>query len=154
HIETCTRLYSYAMWDKQQFGASGVLNTLATLDSLDDCGSFGATMLLALQEQGMNGADEIAELIADYISGEQYRLPTGALYRKPRIADFTHETVWCDDLYMSVPFLCRYYQRTGDIRYIEDAVNQLLQFRKLMYIPHLQVMSHVYDLTLNKPTVV
>lgn len=154
HIETCTKLYRYAVWDKAQFGASGVLNTLATLDSLDDCGSFGATMLLTLAEHPLEGADEVAELVADYICNRQERLPTGALYRKPRLADFTHETIWCDDLYMSVPFLCRYYHRTKDIRYIDDAANQFIQFKKLMYVPELQIMSHVYDLTLDKPTMV
>lgn len=152
HIETCTLLYRYAIWDKKHFGASGVLNTLATLDSLDDCGSFGATMLLALKERPIQGAEEVAELIADYICHKQDRLPTGALYRKPRLADFTHETVWCDDLYMSVPFLCRCYQRTGDVRYVEDAANQFIQYKQLMFMPEQQIMSHVYDLTLNKPT--
>ncbi|MCS7460771.1 glycoside hydrolase family 88 protein [Paenibacillus doosanensis] len=152
HIETCTTLYPYALWDRDKFGASGVLNTLATLDSLDDCGSFGATMLLALQDRPIQGAEPIAEVIADYISNKQDRLPEGALYRKPKHVDFPNATLWCDDLYMSVPFLCRYYRRTGDIRYLEDAANQFAQFKKLLYIPELQIMSHVYDFTFDKPT--
>jgi rhamnogalacturonyl hydrolase YesR len=27
---------------------------------------------------------------------------------------FHENTMWADDLYMSTPFLCRYYQLTGD----------------------------------------
>lgn len=152
HIETCTRLYTYAKWDKEQYGASGVLNTLATLDSLDDCGSFGATMLLALQGHPLQGAERIADVIADYIGGKQERLPEGALYRKPRHVDFPNATLWCDDLYMSVPYLCRCYQRTGEIHYLEDAANQFIQFKKRLYIPELQIMSHVYDFGIDKPT--
>ncbi|OXM87145.1 hypothetical protein CF651_05685 [Paenibacillus rigui] len=152
HVETCTRLYGYALWDKEQYGASGVLNTLATLDSLDDCGSFGATMLLALQEQKLEGAERIADVIADYISTGQERLPDGELYRKPRHVDFPNATLWCDDLYMSVPYLCRCYQRTGEISFLEDAANQFIQFKKRLYIPELQIMSHVYDFGIDKPT--
>jgi rhamnogalacturonyl hydrolase YesR len=152
HVESCTRLYRYAIWDRDRFGAAGVLNTMATLDSLDDCGSFGATMLLLLQDCSLAGADELAELIGDYIGRVQYRLPTGALFRKSRNPDWVHETVWCDDLYMSVPFLCRYYMRTGDQRYLDDAANQFIQFRKLMYMPEQQIMSHVYVVTLGKAT--
>jgi unsaturated rhamnogalacturonyl hydrolase len=152
HIEACTSLYRYAIWDRDKFGASGVLNTLSTLDSLDDCGSFGATMLLALQERDLQGAAEIADLIADYISSKQDRLADGALYRKPRHADFNHATMWCDDLYMSVPFLCRMYQRTGELRYVRDAVNLFAQYKKRLYIPELQIMSHVYDFAVDKPT--
>jgi unsaturated rhamnogalacturonyl hydrolase len=152
HIETCTRLYTYAGWDKAQYGASGVLNTLATLDSLDDCGSFGATMLLALQNQPLRGAERIADVIADYISNKQDRLSDGSLYRKPKHVDFPNATLWCDDLYMSVPYMCRCYQRTGEISYLEDAANQFIQFKKKLYIPELRIMSHVYDFGIDKPT--
>jgi len=53
--------------------------------------------------------------------------------------------MWADDLYMSVPFLCRYYQLTGDRKYIDDAARQVLGFKKRLFIPELKVMSHVYD---------
>jgi unsaturated rhamnogalacturonyl hydrolase len=152
HIESCTSLYQYAMEDKARFGASGVLNTLSTLDSLDDCGSFGATMLLALQERELVGAAEIGDLIADYISSKQDRLPDGALYRKPRYVDVQHPTLWCDDLYMSVPFLCRYYLRTGELRYVQDAANLFVQYKKRLFIPEQGIMSHVYDFKVEKAT--
>ena len=53
--------------------------------------------------------------------------------------------MWVDDLYMSVPFLCRYYQLTGDSKYVDDAARQFIGFKKHLFIPGLKVMSHVYD---------
>src|SRR5664279_1282210 len=58
---------------------------------------------------------------------------------------FHEDTMWVDDLYMSVPFLCRYYQLTGDRKYVDDAARQFIGFKKHLFIPGLKVMSHVYD---------
>jgi len=33
------------------------------------------------------------------------------------------------------PFLCRYYELTGNRRYVDDAARQFLGFRKLLYLP-------------------
>jgi rhamnogalacturonyl hydrolase YesR len=60
--------------------------------------------------------------------------------------EFHENTMWADDLYMSVPFLCRYYQLTGEMRYLDDAANQFVGFRKRLYLPEQRLMSHVYDL--------
>jgi unsaturated rhamnogalacturonyl hydrolase len=46
-----------------------------------------------------------------------------------------------------VPFLCRYYELTGEARYVDDAARQFLGFKKLLFIPELRAMSHVYDFT-------
>ena len=54
-------------------------------------------------------------------------------------------TMWADDLYMSVPFLSRYYKFTGDQKYADDAANQFFGFKKRLYMPEQQIMSHVYD---------
>jgi rhamnogalacturonyl hydrolase YesR len=58
---------------------------------------------------------------------------------------FHENTMWADDLYMSVPFLCRYYQLTGDSKYIDDAARQFIGFKKRLFIPELKIMSHIYD---------
>lgn len=53
--------------------------------------------------------------------------------------------MWVDDLYMSIPFLCRYAKMTGDAKYLDDAANQVLMFKKYLYMPEYKIMSHVYD---------
>jgi rhamnogalacturonyl hydrolase YesR len=146
HIQYCCDTFRYALWDKQQYGgATAVHHLLASIDSLDDCGSFGSVLLEVAQHFEIRGYKDIADFVADYISNKQIRLPDGTFFRKHLMHVFHEDTLWADDLYMSVPFLCRYYQLTGDRKYIDDAARQFLGFKKYLFIPELKVMSHVYD---------
>ncbi|MNC10375.1 Unsaturated rhamnogalacturonyl hydrolase YesR [compost metagenome] len=151
HIEQCTSLHEYAMWDTEQFGAPGINHQLALIDSLDDCGSFGATMLTAHAARPLAGARETADYIAHYITRVQDRLPDGALYRVKGTTDFMMGTMWCDDLYMSTPFLGKYYALTGELSYLEDATRQFLLYKERMFIPEQQIMHHVFDHKFGKP---
>ena len=144
HVEQCTGFYSYALWDKQKFGAPGIDAQIAAVDSLDDCGSFASTMLELCRTMPTKGYRKIADNVADYITHKQARLPDGSLYRYISSLPEMKNTMWLDDLYMSVPFLVRYYQLTGDRAYLDDAARQFLLYREKMYIPKWKVMSHVY----------
>lgn len=154
HIELCTKYYEYAKWDCKQYGAPGINQQIVLMDSLDDCGSFGATMLFTMENYPLIGGASVAERIAGFITDEQQRLPNGTLYRLKGSTDFMQHTMWCDDLYMCVPFLVRYYRYTQDIRYIDDAVHQILQYRHSLYREELQIMHHVYDMKFNKQNTV
>lgn len=154
HIEQCTSYYPYSLWDREQYGAAAINTQLSGIDSLDDCGSFGATMLTAQDLQEIKNGDKVADDIAEHITNIQDRLPNQTLYRKFGSVEFMKDTIWCDDLYMSTPFLCRYYKKTGDLRYIDDAVNQFLRYKEFLFIPDKQIMSHVYDFKFNKATLV
>lgn len=146
HVQLCCDTFHYALWDKRQYGgATAVHHLLSSIDSLDDCGSFGSCMLEVAGHFELQGFREIADYVADYISNKQARLPDGTFYRKKLMHAFHENTMWADDLYMSVPFLCRYYQLTGDRKYIDDAARQFLGFKQRLFIPELKVMSHVYD---------
>ena len=90
---------------------------------LDYCGSATSQMM----EGVLNYSDattfeqlQFALNTAKYISTTQARLPDGTLYRPER--DYT---IWADDLYMSCPFLVRWYQYTGDTKFLDDAVLQI-----------------------------
>ena len=144
HVECATRYYQYSLWDRQQYGAAGIDNQLSNIDSLDDCGSFASLMLELDRSVKVAGCRQVADDTADYIEHRQCRLPDGAFCRgKAGLAEM-NGTMWADDLYMSVPFLCRYYELTGDSAIIDDAANQYRQFRKYLYMPEQQIMSHVY----------
>ena len=54
---------------------------------------------------------------------------------------FHNMTMWADDLYMSVPFLVRYSQFTGDQKYLDDAANQFFGFKKRLFMPEEKIMS-------------
>ncbi|WP_375708412.1 glycoside hydrolase family 88/105 protein [Paenibacillus albidus] len=151
HIELCTSLHQYALWDRDQYGAPGINHQLALMDSLDDCGSFGAAMLTAHKQRPLRGAEQAAADIAAYITSVQARCEGGALYRTRGTTDFMQETMWCDDLYMSTPFLSKYYEQTGDMAYLEDAASQFLLYKQRLFQPELGIMHHVYDYKFNKP---
>ena len=146
HIQSCCDTLGYALWDKAQYGGATAVHTLlSSIDSLDDCGSFGSVMLEVAQHFKIRGVRAVADYVADYISNRQIRLPDGTFFRKHLMHVFHEDTLWADDLYMSVPFLCRYYQLTGEAKYIDDAAHQFLGFKQYLFIPELKVMSHVYD---------
>src|SRR5690606_24638420 len=50
------------------------------------------------------------------------------------------------------PFLCRYYKKTGDESYINDAAQQFMNYRKYLFMPEQNIMSHVYDFKFNTAT--
>lgn len=153
HIQYCCDTFEYALWDRSQYGgATAVHHLLSSIDSLDDCGSFGSVVLEVAQHFKIRGHEVISKYIADYITNQQIRLPDGTFFRKNLMHEFHEDTMWADDLYMSVPFLVRYYQLSGDRKYIDDAARQFIGFKKRLFIPDQKVMSHVYDFTRDMAT--
>lgn len=146
HIRYSVDTFPYALWDRKQYGgATNVHHLLTSIDSLDDCGSFGSCVLEVAKFFEIPGVNPIVDYVADYISNKQVRRPDGTFFRKRLMHTFHEDTLWADDLYMSVPFLCRYYQLTGNPGYIDDAARQFLGFKELLYVPEKKLMSHVYD---------
>ncbi|OXM83638.1 glycoside hydrolase family 88/105 protein [Paenibacillus rigui] len=145
HVEFATSTYDYSLWDREHFGAAGLNNQLSHIDSLDDCGSFGALAILADRVRPLKGSRAVTDDIAHYIMNVQDRLDDGTLYRRIGVSPSMHNTMWCDDMYMSVPFLCRYAELSGEMRYVEEAARQLLLYKKYLYMADRQIMSHVYD---------
>ncbi|HTS19811.1 MAG TPA: glycoside hydrolase family 88 protein [Verrucomicrobiae bacterium] len=98
---------------------------LLVLGSLDNCGAMGAQLAETFVNHGVQPMPEqkaVAEMIADYISNKQARLPDGTLWRPNALGG----TIWVDDLYMSCPFLVRWYKYTGERRYLDDAARQII----------------------------
>jgi unsaturated rhamnogalacturonyl hydrolase len=153
HIDECTNLYAYSLWDRQVYGSAAINHQLVELDMLDDCGSFGSAMLEAYKDHRNPDYVAIADIIADYMKNTQERQSNGAFYRQ-RSGEYQERTLWADDLYMSTPFLTRYYELTGETEYLDDAALQFLLFKEYLYMPELQMMSHVYDFKYNVATYV
>ena len=105
------------------------LGEFMILDRLDFCGAMGAQMLEgALHTNTKLTPDErtMLDTIAVYITQKQARLPDSTLWR-PKVMG---GTIWADDLYMSCPFLVRWYEYTGDRKYIDDAAHQIINMAK------------------------
>lgn len=107
---------------------------------LDDNGPMGAS-LIELQMRKPNKA------FLNYINETNDHL----MYAEPRLDDGTiarlwpHEnTIWADDLFMGVAFLCRMGKMTGDTKYFDDAANQVLNYTKYLWHPEKQIYYHCY----------
>lgn len=106
--------------------------------ALDDAGAMCAAMIKLYRA---NGAAKLRPLIDNYINyvfTKEYRLKDGTLARnRPQ-----KNTLWLDDLYMGVPAIAQMGKLTGDIKYYDDAVKQILQFSKRMFNKELNVYMH------------
>lgn len=147
HMNQCCSAYPYAVWDTEKYGRAWLMHQMIGIDALDFCGSCGNALLETL---GYNADTKLlADTIADYIENKQERLENGMFYRECP-GEMHEKSIWADDLYMSVPFLCRYYKATGDEKYLNDAANQFFCFREYLYMPDKKIMSHVYNLNYGK----
>ncbi len=97
--------------------------------ALDDAGSMCAAMIKTLNSGGKPALRSYIDNYINYISNKQFRLPDGTLARNRPLPN----TLWLDDLYMSVPALAQMGKLTGDNKYFDDAVKQVLQFSQRMF---------------------
>ncbi|MDD2303276.1 MAG: glycoside hydrolase family 88 protein [Prolixibacteraceae bacterium] len=97
--------------------------------ALDDAGAMCAAMIKA--EQAKVGADlnPMIDNFIDFISNKQQRFDDGTLSRNRPLPN----SLWLDDLFMSVPALAQMGKYTGQTKYYDDAVKQVLQFSKRMF---------------------
>ena len=155
HLKKITDNQAYADFDMKLNGLPSINRQISCLGMLDYCGSCGNALLEAMTiVKDNDNFKEIARRVADYIENGQERLENGMFYREREDSVIDYMTIWADDLYMSVPFLCRYYKLTGEVKYLEDAVNQVLCFKEKLYMPQMGCLSHVYNLIYDKKTCV
>lgn len=108
--------------------------------ALDDCGAITAAMCkLSLQDK--NAAKILRPVVdncADYIMNKEYRLTDGTFARTRPLKN----SVWLDDIFMGVPPLAWYGKLTGDKKFIDEAANQILLFKKHMWLPEKKLFRH------------
>lgn len=153
HVRKTVSTLEYALFDRDHFGgATCVHHLLSSIDSLDDCGSFGSLLLEVAKDRDVGDYGAIADYVGDYITKKQARLEDGSFWRKQMMHKFHNGTMWADDLYMSVPFLCRYAAFKNDGNILDDAARQFLGFKKRLYMADKKLMAHVFDFRRNMNT--
>jgi rhamnogalacturonyl hydrolase YesR len=146
HLRQSLRTLDYALFDRDRFGGSSAVHHLLTsIDSLDDCGSFGALVLEAARDRDLGDYHQAVEFVGDFILRRQDRLEDGTFFRKNLMHHFHNGTLWADDLYMGVPFLCRYAAYKKEPSILDDAAAQFEGFKKHLYLEDEKLMAHVYD---------
>jgi unsaturated rhamnogalacturonyl hydrolase len=146
--------YAYLRWQKMKFGTfykHANFEKLWRLDMLDDCGAMGAAILESKLRHGValtENLDQLVEIIGNYITKVQFRLPDGTFWR-PNSPDGL--TIWADDLYMSLPCLIRWAEYKHEPSCLDDAAQQIIN-----YASYLQdkdgVWFHGYFVDKKSPT--
>lgn len=151
HICSCTDMYDYSIWDRDQYGFPAVNHQLVLIRMLDNCGSFGSAMLEAYSQTGEDRFLRIADEIADFMLRRLERREDGAFYRQCP-GEYSADTMWADDLYMSAPFLTRYAAAADCPEALDEAARQFLLFKRYLLMEPENVMSHVYDFKYGQAT--
>ncbi len=106
--------------------------------SLDDAGSFCAALM---RVRHANVGPDLSGMIAtcgDWVANKQFRLGDGTLARKRPQA----VSLWGDDMYMGIPALAELGRMTGERKYFDDAVNNVLSMSRYLFNPQLGIYTH------------
>jgi rhamnogalacturonyl hydrolase YesR len=106
-----------------------VIRSVLQPHALDDAGAVCAAMIKAERAGLKSNLRPLIDNYINYISTKEFRLADGTLARnRPQ-----PNTIWLDDLFMSVPALAQMGKLTGDKKFYDDAVRQVLQFSRRMF---------------------
>jgi unsaturated rhamnogalacturonyl hydrolase len=114
------------------------LRNLIAPRSLDDVGAMCAAMIKAKRAGSKADLQPLIDTAIEHILNKQYRLKDGTLARNRPQAN----TLWLDDLFMSIPALAQMGKLTGEKRFFDEAARQVLSFEKKMFNPQLNVFMH------------
>lgn len=109
---------------------------------LDDAGAMCAALIKA--ERAGLGGKMLRPWIdnwLDWVANRQFRLKDRTLARNRPLPN----TLWLDDLYMSVPCLAQAGKLTGERRYYDDAARQILQFADRMFVRDRKLFMHAWN---------
>jgi unsaturated rhamnogalacturonyl hydrolase len=127
--------YDYLRWQKSEFGTTyktAGFEKLFRLDMLDDCGSIGAAILETKLRHNFEFTpheSKLVDIIGNFVTKAMYRLNDGTFWR-PNSPD--GQTIWADDLYMSLPFLIRWSEYKKDPSLLDDAASQIINYAALL----------------------
>lgn len=123
----------YSDWE-----AKMPLRNLMFPRALDDTGAMTAAMIKASLASNRADLRPLIDKGIEHILHGQFRLADGTLARnRPQ-----PNTLWLDDLFMSVPALAQMGKLTGDGKYYDEAARQVLSFSKRMFNPQLGIYMH------------
>ncbi|MCX2678585.1 glycoside hydrolase family 88 protein [Galbibacter sp. EGI 63066] len=109
-------------------------------DALDDAGAMCAAMIKTKNGGFKADLDPMINNFIKYISEGQYRLQDGTLARNRPMKN----SLWLDDLFMGVPALAQMGKYSGDNKYFDDAIKQVLQFSKRMFNEEKNLYMHAW----------
>lgn len=123
---------AYQSYLKTNQGAVTPVRSILDPHALDDAGSIAAAMIKAQRTgQIKSNLRPIIDNYLNYIMTKEFRLKDGTLARnRPQ-----PNTLWLDDLYMSLPAIAQMGVLTGEEKYFDEAVKQYQLFAERMFNP-------------------
>ncbi|MDQ8204900.1 glycoside hydrolase family 88 protein [Pelagicoccus sp. SDUM812003] len=139
-LSTIARLGKvYGEMDAEQRPRRYPTRRLLDPHTLDHCGAMSAALIKARRSQAsIGGLEPLFESGLAHISQQQLRLSDGTLARNRPLPN----SLWLDDLYMSVPALAQMGLETGETSYFDDAAKQVLQFAQRMFVEENKLYRH------------
>ena len=110
------------------------------MEELDDCGAMGAGLIEVYRLDPQKRYGAYIDTTADFLANRLGRLGDGTIVR-PVPAKWT---IWADDLYMSVAFLSRLGELSGDAHYFDDASAQVAGFHRYLFDEASGLMHHCW----------
>jgi unsaturated rhamnogalacturonyl hydrolase len=131
--------YPGVTFDTYPANASGTFSLKRVLfpQNLDDSGSMCAAMIKA-NNAGIPNLRPVFDVYVNWVKQKQFRLADGQFARNQPMPN----SVWLDDLYMSVPCEAQIGQLNNDPRYYTDAIRQIRRFYSKMFVQGKDLFMH------------
>ena len=116
----------------------GQMRQIIQPSTLDDAGAMCTAMIKMQRILPDLNCKSIINNYMDFIEHKEYRLQDGTFARMRPQAN----TLWLDDMYMGIPALAQMGIYTGEKHYFDEAVRQILQFSKRMFVEEKGLYMH------------
>ncbi|WP_243347851.1 glycoside hydrolase family 105 protein [Parabacteroides sp. FAFU027] len=107
-------------------------------EALDDAGAMCSAMIKAQNDGLKCNTRAMIDNYIDFVMNKEYRLADGTFARKRPM----YNSVWLDDMFMAIPAIANMGKLTGDKKYYDEAVKQVLQFADRMFIKEKGLYRH------------
>ena len=143
HMRLMVEHFSYMRYEHKHFSAPSFLDISASLHDLDSIGSIGRNLCVYYELTGDKDALPIIDTLLEAMVKKIPRFEDGTFHR--------HSDMWADDTFMSCPFLVRAGLLKNDRKYHEEAIRQLLGFKKRLWMANERIFSHIFFLNPPEP---
>ncbi len=123
---------------EKRTGKTNAFSKMVKMQALDHCGAISFALVKTQQKHQDERYAAWIKVVDEYISHGQFRLADGSLAReRPQPV-----AVWTDDFYMSIPFLAHMGVYTGENKYFDDAVRQVVQLSARLFDERKGLYAH------------
>lgn len=130
--------YFATVLPKDNKEADPQMRQLLRPQALDDAGAMCSAMIRAKMDKVDFNGQPIMDRYFDFIMNKEYRLADGIFARiRPQ-----KNTVWLDDMFMGVPVIANMGKLTGETKYYDEAIKQIMLFADRMFMPEKGLYRH------------